>query len=168
MLRRLLVMRHAKSSWKEPGQADHARPLNGRGQRDAPRMGAYLAASGWAPELVLSSDSQRTRETWALASEALEPEPEVRFLPELYLAGPEVVRRVLSGVDDSVETLLILGHNDGWEEVVGWLCGRGERITTGNIAFLSTEAPSWSAALAQAPRWRLHEVARPKELPEGF
>ena len=64
MKRRLIVMRHAKSSWKDPGQTDHERPLNGRGRRSAPLVAARLAELGWAPTRVHSSDAARTVETW--------------------------------------------------------------------------------------------------------
>lgn len=163
MPRRIVVMRHAKSSWKSAGQSDHERPLNGRGRRDAPRVGAYLADAGWAPDLVLSSDSARTQETWALAGEAF-AEPDVEFTRELYLAGPREVADLVARVSPRVETLLLLGHNEGWEDVVAWLCGRDVRLTTANAALLSCEAETWPDALLQAPGWTLHEVVRPKEL----
>ena len=69
MHRRLIIMRHAKSSWTSGALSDHERPLNARGIRDAPRVGAALVKRGWLPQLVLSSDSERTRETFAGMSE---------------------------------------------------------------------------------------------------
>ena len=83
---RLILMRHAKSSWTEVGLTDHQRPLNARGRRDAPRMAAALHDLDMAPDLVLSSDSVRTRATWALMEDRF-PEAEVRWLPSLYLAS---------------------------------------------------------------------------------
>ncbi len=65
MTRRLIVMRHAKSSWKHAGLTDHQRPLNKRGRKDAPRVARALIERGWTPRRVLSSDAARTRETWA-------------------------------------------------------------------------------------------------------
>lgn len=161
--RRLIVMRHAKSSWKEPGQRDEQRPLNKRGRRDAPRIGERLAAEGWAPERVLSSTAQRTRETWSLMSAAFAAAPEVSFHDELYLAGPVEVEAALRALPASVETALVLGHNDGWEGVVTWLSGQRVTLTTANAALLSCEAPDWDAAVAAAPRWRLHDVLRPHD-----
>ncbi|MGE0706912.1 MAG: histidine phosphatase family protein [Planctomycetota bacterium] len=164
MLRRLIVMRHAKSSWKDVGQTDHERPLNKRGRQDAPRVGERLAALGWRPERVLSSDARRTRETCELLCGEWEPAPEVSFHEELYLAGPSTVADLLRELPDELETALVLGHNDGWEHVVAWLSGRREHLTTANAALLSLEAASWSAAVDAAPGWTLHEVVRPKEL----
>lgn len=165
MPKRLLVTRHAKSSWKSDADSDHARPLNKRGRRDAPRVAAHLVGLGWVPERVLSSDSQRTRETLQLMLEVLEPEPEVEFRRELYLAGPHEVAQALAELPDALETVMVLGHNHGWEEVVTWLSGEVETLTTANAALLSHESETWPEALEGAGEWRLHEVVRPKELP---
>jgi len=157
-------MRHAKSSWKEPGQADHDRPLNKRGRRDAPRIGEALAARDWVPERVLSSTSARTRETWSLVADAFDSPPEVELLPSLYLAGRPAFQEAVEGVSPHVACVMVLGHNYGWEEVVEWLCGDEVRMTTANAALLSCEGETWEDALAGAPSWRLHAVLRPKEL----
>jgi phosphohistidine phosphatase len=165
MGKRLLVTRHAKSSWKSGADSDHARPLNKRGRRDAPRVAAHLVGLGWVPERVLSSDSQRTRETLELMLEVLEPEPEVDFSRALYLAGPEEVADALNALPDDVETVMVLGHNFGWEEVVAWLSRETTTLTTANAALLSHGAATWAEAVAAAGEWTLHQVVRPKELP---
>lgn len=111
MTLRLVLMRHAKSSWGEPGLADHARPLNGRGRRSAEAMGQWLVQQGILPGEVLSSDSQRTRETWAEAAPAFPQEIPVSWRPELYHAGPDRMLRLLQKA--KAETVLLLGHNPG-------------------------------------------------------
>ena len=163
MQRRIVVMRHAKSSWKNAGQSDHQRPLNKRGRADAPRIGARLTELGWAPERVLSSSATRTRETFALMNEAL-GEPEVTFLDSFYLTGAEAVDDELSKLPDGVESVLVLGHNFGWESVVEWLCGESVSLTTANAVLLSAEGATWQDALAEVPNWTLHQLLRPKEL----
>ena len=163
MERRVIVLRHAKSSWKT-NAADHERPLNKRGRRDAPVVAAHLAELGWTPERVISSDAMRTQETWGLMADAFEGAPEVTFTSELYLAGPEEVASALTGLDDDVATVMVIGHNDGWERVVTWLSGADESMTTCNAALLSVEADCWAEAIFLAPGWALHEVVRPKEL----
>jgi phosphohistidine phosphatase SixA len=164
MERRIVVMRHAKSSWKTNAQSDHDRPLNKRGRRDAPRIGAKLAELLWVPERVLSSTAERTRQTWGLMEDAFEPTPQVSFDRALYLAGPTAVRDAVEALPDAVATVMLLGHNYGWEEVVEWLCGDEVGLTTCNAALLSAEGETWEEALAAAPGWRLHKVLRPKEL----
>ena len=85
--RRLILMRHAKSSWAIDGQEDHQRPLNKRGRRDAPRVAAALAARDWLPDFVVSSDAERTRQTWAEMNSAFSLDCGVRWTRDLYLAA---------------------------------------------------------------------------------
>ena len=96
MQRRLIIMRHAKSSWNSPAATDHARPLNKRGQHDAPRVGTALVEQDWTPDLVLSSDSQRTRETFAGMTESFPGGIEVRFLSSFYHGGLNAIREEVS------------------------------------------------------------------------
>lgn len=108
-MRRLILMRHAKSSWAEAGQRDHDRPLNGRGRRDAAAMGTWLAAQGWTPDAALVSTAARTQETWALLGFG-----EIAMTPpaDLYHAAPEAMLAALRGAPDA-ETVLMLGHMPG-------------------------------------------------------
>ena len=165
---RLLIMRHAKSSWSSKAETDHARPLNNRGRRDAPKIGQELVERGWAPELVISSDSQRTRETWeGMADTFDDGEVEVVFTRALYHAGLAQVEALLGSRDDQVRSLMLLGHNPGWHDMVAALCGeKGHKITTANVALLSHEAHDggWPAVIRDRGGWTLHEVLRPKEL----
>ncbi|RMG16749.1 MAG: histidine phosphatase family protein [Planctomycetota bacterium] len=163
MERRLIVLRHAKSSWST-GAPDRERPLNARGRRDAPRVGRALAEQGWIPEQVLCSDALRARETWARMCAAFDPTPRHRCLPELYLAGPAEVGPLLEDLPDELGCALIVGHNDGWERVVEWLTGIEIRLTTCNAALLRVAAKDWAGAVARAPGWELAGVLRPKEL----
>src|SRR5262245_30773186 len=97
MQRLLMLMRHAKSSWKSPAQTDHARPLNKRGRHDAPRVGKRLAQDGWVPDRVVSSDSRRTRETWE-RMERYFPDARVSFTRALYGGGPTELRAEVARV----------------------------------------------------------------------
>lgn len=163
MLRRLIVMRHAKSSWNTTASSDHERPLNDRGRRDAPRIGAKLVELGWTPDFILSSDAQRTQETTAGLNESF-PEPvPATFLRSLYLAGPKSVREETAHVDDSVECLLVLGHNPGWEQLVYDLSGEQVVMKTATAALLTREIDSWSDAF-NTPSWNLDHVLYPREL----
>ncbi|MEL7115288.1 MAG: histidine phosphatase family protein [Pseudomonadota bacterium] len=110
MTLRLILMRHAKSSWGDPGLEDHARPLNGRGRRSARAIGEWLAAQDLAPTTVISSDSQRTRETWSEMAPSL-GRPDVQFTPALYHANPADMLGALQAAHG--QTVLLLGHNPG-------------------------------------------------------
>ncbi len=163
MERRLIVLRHAKSAWETEAPSDHERPLNKRGRRDAPRVAEHLSELGWKPDRVLASDSARTRETWELMKPVL-GDCGVTFTRELYLAGVAAVRAQLGPIADTVRTVLVLGHNPGWEEVVQRLAGVMEPLGTCNAALLTVEANSWQEALLLDGCWKLREVVRPKEI----
>jgi len=109
-MKRLILMRHAKSSWGDSSVADHARPLNGRGRVSARVVGDWLRARGYIPDQAFSSDAKRTRETFA----GLKIACDTQFLRSLYHAEPEEILHVLRrATGDSV---LMLGHNPG----IGW------------------------------------------------
>jgi phosphohistidine phosphatase len=161
-MKRLVVMRHAKSDWSSGAKTDHARPLNERGRREAPITAARLAELGWAPERVCSSDSQRTRETLELALPHW-PDAVVSFHHELYFAGAEVVRELGASQPDELSTWLVLGHNPGWEELVEELSGRSIALKTSCAALLVSDARTWAGAFAPDRGWQLQGVLSPKD-----
>ncbi len=162
MKRRLVIMRHAKSAWDVDGLPDHARSLNPRGRRDAPRIGQRLADLGWEPELIVSSDSQRTRETCELVLTAFSEEVDVRFTGAFYGGSLSDIRNDAERWPDGVSTVLCLGHNPGWQMVVGSLAQHADSMTTANAVLLEGSGDSWTEALHDD--WRLIDWLRPKEL----
>lgn len=111
MTHRLILVRHAKSSWDNPLDSDHARPLNPRGTDAAGRIGRWLSASGYLPDQALVSDAQRCRETWALLSACLPQPVATRYLPTLYHASADRMHRCLGEAQGAC--VLMLGHNPG-------------------------------------------------------
>ena len=164
MKRRLIVMRHAKSSWANSGLTDHQRPLNKRGKRDAPRVGIRIEERGWIPDLILSSDSQRTRETSIALTSTFSKPISVEYWREFYLAGISAVVPVVSQVDGDVSVLMILGHNPGWEHVVYHLAGVDVVMKTATAALLELDAVDWNQAIRSSGDWSLTEVIYPREL----
>lgn len=165
MERRLVIMRHAKSSWKSPAETDHERPLNSRGRRSAPAIASELVSRSWQPQHILSSDAARTRETAQLMLGEWEDGIGSDFVANLYLAGPQELQIELCAISDEVETLLVLGHNPGWETVVYRLSTVGVTMKTATAALLRCDGcESWSDAFDQT--WQLEEVINPRELVE--
>lgn len=121
-LRRLVVLRHAKSAWPE-GLADHARPLGPRGLRDAPAVGRWLATADCLPDLVLCSTARRTRQTWQLAAGELGSVPQVRYERRIYAADDQELLDAVREVPADIETLLLIGHNPGLQELILLLTG---------------------------------------------
>lgn len=164
MKRRLILLRHGKSDWHAGAATDHARPLNPRGRRDAPRVAAELVARKWVPSHVWSSDAARTRETYMLMAPSFNPSPEAVFDNALYLGDLEAIRKRLSSVGDECTTAMLVGHNPGWEEAASILSGRDVSMTTCNAVLLSIKAARWSEALAMDDSWKLVEHIQPRRL----
>ena len=110
-MKRLILLRHAKSAWETPNLDDKDRPLNERGRSDAPRMGKWMAVSGFVPDTVLCSTAVRTRETWALVAPALPNAPEVLFEDLLYLASEDEMLSALRAADG--DCVMMIGHMPG-------------------------------------------------------
>lgn len=111
MTRTLILIRHAKSDWDDPGLDDHDRPLNARGLRSAPRIGAWLAGLEMVPDAVLCSTAVRTRQTWDGIASQLPGAPDPIFSRGLYHAAP---LDMLNAIRDSdAVRLAVVGHNPG-------------------------------------------------------
>ena len=123
-MHRLLLLRHAKSSWDDPSLADHDRPLAPRGHRAAERMADHLRSSVPHPDLVLCSPALRTRETLDRMSNAF-GDAEVVVDDELYGAGDDELLERLRAVDDRFETVAVIGHNPGIHDLAIALAGSG-------------------------------------------
>ena len=162
MGKRLIIMRHAKSSWTSGAATDHQRPLNKRGRRAAPLIGARLRDLGWIPDLVIASDSERTRETWQRMRAEFPQSVEERFSRSFYHGGLNAIESACARLADDVTTVLVLGHNPGWEGAVAELGGQCERMTTANAALLKCDADCWAEAMEAD--WVLEDMLRPKEL----
>ncbi|MFA5883909.1 MAG: histidine phosphatase family protein [Acidimicrobiia bacterium] len=165
---RLLLLRHAKSSWTDPGTRDHDRPLNERGRRAAPRIGAYLRDAGLVPDLVLCSSAARTCETVARLD--LPDSVAVEVTHDLYLAHPDTVVDLVRAVDDAVGTLMVVGHNPTTHEVALDLAGDGDpdalarlgqKYPTGALAVLAVDGPWRSVAPGGAT---LEQLVSPRDL----
>lgn len=162
MSKRLIIMRHAKSSWTTGATTDHQRPLNQRGRRAAPRVGVRLLELGWIPDLVIASDSERTRETWQRMQVEFPDSIKARFSSAFYHGGLSAIANECSLLTDDISTLLVLGHNPGWEGAVAGLSGQRIRMTTANAALLESDAEDWAQAMGA--NWEFVEVLRPREL----
>ncbi len=121
-MKRLILTRHAKSSWDDPATPDHDRPLNERGRAAAAELGVWLASRGYVPGEVLCSDALRTRKTWSGLAPALPGTPILNLKPALYHAGPDVMLAVLRHAGE--DCVMMIGHNPGIAEFAGRLVAR--------------------------------------------
>lgn len=146
----LILLRHAKSSWEDQGLADFDRPLAPRGEKDAPRMGRALKEASALPDLVVCSTATRARQTAARALKAAGYTGPVRHDDRIYEASVETLFEVLQSIDDDVETAMLVGHNPGFEMLIGSLIGASGRpanvrVPTATLARLELAATSWKS-----------------------
>ena len=142
-MKTLLVLRHAKSSWNDPALDDHERPLNERGRRDAPRMGNLVREYGLIPDLVISSDAVRAQLTAEAVAEAARYAGEILLDQRLYLASPADILSLLQTVGENAETIMIVGHNPGLEELVEHLTGERQDLPTATLAQIALPIDHW-------------------------
>ncbi len=162
-MKRLVVMRHGKAVSDGGAGGDHARVLTDRGRRDAAAIGRRLQTLGWSPEVVLCSDAARALETWERVALVIDRPREAHVDRRLYLSGPDAVATVIHDLGDlTTGTVLLVGHNPGWEQLVATLCGRPEELPTAAAALLEREGDEpWYRAIRAG--WRLDRVLRPKD-----
>jgi len=141
-MKTLLILRHAKSSWKQPVD-DHDRPLNKRGKADAPRMGRVLRDGGLLPDLIVSSTARRARKTAEKVAQHAGYEGSIELSPDLYLAGPGAYRRLLREISADFERVLVVGHNPGLEMLLEAATGVGETLPTAALAHVRLAVDAW-------------------------
>lgn len=142
-MRRLFLLRHAKSSWDDTGLPDHERPLAPRGERAVVRIAEHVRSQKIAPDLVLCSTALRTRQTLAALLPVLPGEVEIRVEDELYGASLEELLARLRELDD-VGAVLVVGHNPTLHGLALALTGRGDvldRFPTGALATVALTTP---------------------------
>ena len=167
---RLLLLRHAKSSWEHPGLSDHDRPLSDRGRRAARAMARTLAAEGLHLDAVLTSSALRARTTCENVLAPLGPEPEVTV--ELYMASPREMLELVREQGPDVARLAVVGHNPGMENLAMALAGPGSnpkalarlrgKFPTAAMAEFEFDADGWAEVARGAGR--LTRFIRPKDL----
>lgn len=142
--RTLVLLRHAKSDWAG-GEADIDRPLSERGLRQAPKAGQWLARHIDTIDLAVVSPAKRARRTWELASAELGSEPPTRFDERVYAASAHQLLSVVRDLPDDVDTVVLVGHNPGIEDLVALLTGQLVPMSTSALAVIGWHGP-WSSA----------------------
>lgn len=142
-MKTLFVCRHAKSSWADSTLADFDRPLNDRGLLAAPFMGELMHKKGISPEIILSSPAVRARNTAELLKRGGSLSAKIRFDDRIYEAIPQSLRQIVAGLDDSLESAMLVGHNPGIEGFIRFLTGQLEPMSTAALAVINLNVKSW-------------------------
>ena len=162
-MKTLLLLRHAKSSWKYKDVPDHDRPLNKRGKRNAARMGSLLQEEDLVPDLILSSTAVRAHDTVVRVAKSCCYRGRITYTDSLYLGGVEGYLEALRRLPNEFKIVLVVGHNPDMEELVTILTEQAERIPTAALAWINLPIEDWSI-LSSESKGRLEGVWKPKEL----
>lgn len=162
-MKTVLILRHAKSSWASDKLSDHERPLNSRGQRDAPRMGRLLRDEDLLPGLILTSSAVRARATAHLVAEASGYDGPIEQSRDFYLADAATFLHALRRLADDYHRVLVVAHNPGLEELLDELTGEDERLPTAALAVVAMPVEQWRGLRADG-QGQLMALWRPREL----
>jgi len=146
-----MLLRHAKAD-HPPGVQDHERPLAGRGRTEAVAMGRYMAAAGLVPDLVIVSTARRAQETWGCLRPAFAVDLDQRNVARIYEASAGGILEVLRETGPDVRSLLLVGHNPGFQNLALWLAGRPggadpvplrQNYPPAGLVVIDFEVPGW-------------------------
>jgi phosphohistidine phosphatase len=170
-MKTLYLLRHAKSSWDDPGLPDFDRPLAKRGRRACAALAEHLEHEAIAPAMVLCSPSRRTRDTLAGILDAIPAESRIERPDELYGAGAGAILALVNELPDAADSAMLIGHNPGIQAAAAELAAEGEELNTLRIKY-----PTAALATIEFPveRWRkvvpgsgeLIAFVRPRDLTE--
>lgn len=161
-MKTLYLLRHAKSSWNDPGLDDFDRPLNERGLNAAPLVGGFIRKKNLPVDLLLSSPAVRARQTAALVKEAAGLSAEMLYDERIYEADTSRLLEVVSQTAETADALMLVGHNPGMEGLVRLLTGEQREMPTAALACVALDIEKWGKVRAGAGR--LEWLVRPKEL----
>jgi phosphohistidine phosphatase len=142
-MKNVLLMRHAKSSWKDASLPDHQRPLNRRGKHDAPRMGKFLQGQGILLDAILCSTAVRARQTATGLLKKYTFEGEIQYFDDLYQADPEMIISILNQLPEEVNIAMVIGHNPGMDDFLEMVCDECGHMPTASVAYIKYPIERW-------------------------
>jgi phosphohistidine phosphatase len=161
-MKTLLLLRHAKSDWGDSSLRDFDRPLAPRGKRDAPRIGKALRKRGTLPDMIVSSPAARARATVEAMTQAAKLAKEIEFDEAVYGASSSELLKLIGRLPDRSACALLVGHNPGFEDLLGRLTGSHERMPTSALACIEFGVDHWDDV--EDKKGRLVWLLTPKQL----
>ncbi|HEX3145573.1 MAG TPA: histidine phosphatase family protein [Pyrinomonadaceae bacterium] len=161
-MKTLLLLRHAKSSRDDSTLNDFDRPLNDRGKDDAKLMGRWLGRQQIVLDAVISSPAKRARQTMEIFLKAADVSLAASFDERIYEAGLQQLLTIVSEIDSSRNTVLLIGHNPGFEDLAESLTGQHSRLATAALAGIELTVEEWRDVRLRVGKLRL--LVTPKEL----
>lgn len=142
-MKRLMILRHAKSDWDAGAGSDHSRPLNRRGTQAAMTMGRLLSRIGEIPDLVYTSSATRAKETVLLAADAGGWDIDVLELDDLYGTSAGAALSIAAKAPDTVDRLMLVGHQPTWGQLIRSLTGAAVNMRTATVAGIDMHMDLW-------------------------
>jgi phosphohistidine phosphatase len=161
-MKTLYLLRHAKSSWDDRSLKDFERPLNERGLKAAPKIGAYLRKEKIRPEMIVSSPALRAKQTTTLACESARLTSLVSFDERIYEASARQLFEIVADFPDRISMAMMIGHNPGFEELLAVLTGQSRSMATATLVCIGLDVEKWSDVSANCGR--LEWLIRAKDL----
>jgi phosphohistidine phosphatase len=161
-MRNLYLLRHAKSSWKDESLADFERPLAGRGRKACDTIGKFVLSKQLEFDLVICSTALRARDTIDLVRQRAKLRVEVRYDERIYEAGTERLLEVISQIESDKKSVLLVGHNPGFEDLLQLLTSEEPPFPTAALAKINWKNSKWSEPLEG--KATLEWIVTPKEL----
>jgi phosphohistidine phosphatase len=162
-MKKLFLMRHAKSSWRDTDIPDHERPLKKKGIKDAERMGKLLKSKDLVPDLIISSTAVRSQKTAEAIAESSHYKHDIIYTDQLYMAEPSDILKAITSHADKHKAVMVIGHNPGLEAFLQILTGKVESLPTSSIAYLTINTKDWKK-ITDKDNAKIKKLWRPKDL----
>lgn len=162
-MKKVFLMRHAKSSWKDANVPDHDRPVKKKGEKDVKAMAKMLKHKKHLPDLILCSSAERAKQTAVLFKKASSYEGKIEYNDKLYMAEVPELIAALKESPKKAKSVMVIGHNPGLEALLQTLTGKVETLPTSSIAYISLPIEEWSEINSEV-EGKLKKLWRPKDL----
>ena len=161
-MKTLFLLRHAKSSWKDDNLDDIDRPLKKRGLGDAQMIGKVIRQKEISFDQIVSSPAERAKQTTQLVAMSAGSQAEIKYDERIYEAGMRRLLTLISRLDNAANSVLLVGHNPGFEELLKTLTGEAHSMPTAALAGIEFELDDWSQVKARTGKLTL--LLTPREL----
>lgn len=163
-MKTVYLIRHAKSDWGDPTLRDFDRPLNKRGNRDAPEMGRRLKSRNEIPDILVSSTAKRAAKTARKIAEQVNFEKnQILWEDDLYHASPETIINVINSLPDSAKSVFVFGHNPGMSYAAYSLSGLPVEMVTCSICKIEFEVDTWEAVFPDSGHLVYHDYPKKEQ-----
>lgn len=160
-MKRLIILRHAKSSWDNADESDYDRKLNKRGEKSAELMGEFLAAKQGNVDLILSSSAVRAFSTARIVSQKLNYNiDEIETTKKLYLAWVNDILKTIYSISNNADSCILVGHNPGLTDLVNHFGVRLDNLPTASVVCFEFEAQSWEDISRENADLKWFQMAR--------